>query len=223
MLFDLSSFRSRLPENVSVFASGSNRVAEIRGFSRLGIPVGVSVNHLTETATLTIIHLHQPIFVDSGAFSEVSFERGELHVVAPISDTEWQKRLAIYLRLAESLREKALMVAPDQVGNQQETLKRLLRYRVELAKIASTGAILLLPLQVGELSHADLFREAVRVAGVPLTPAAPMKKAPTSNTALDQFSARRPSHPPTCIHSTSAQRTGGPPGSSASFGITPLG
>ena len=188
MLFDLSSFRSRLPENVSVFASGSNRVAEIRGFSRLGIPVGVSVNHLTETATLTIIHLHQPIFVDSGAFSEVSFERGELHVVAPISDTEWQKRLAIYLRLAESLREKALMVAPDQVG---------------------------------ELSHADFFREAVRVAGVPRTPAAPMKKAPTSNTALDQFSARRPSHPP--AFTRHRRREPAPPGSSASFGITPLG
>ncbi len=133
--------------------------------------------------------------MDSGAFSEVSFERGELQVVAPIGDADWRKRLAIYLRLAESLGENALMVAPDQVGNQQETLKRLSRYRVELRKIASTGAILLLPLQVGQLSHADFFREAVRAAGVPLTPAAPMKKAPTSNDALIEFLQQvKPTH-----------------------------
>jgi len=195
VLFDSNPFRSPLPKNVSVFASGSNRVAEIRGFSKLGMPVGVSVNHLTESAIQTLIHLGQPVLVDSGAFSEVSFERGELHVVAPISDADWQKRLAIYLRLAESLGEEALMVAPDQVGNQQETLKRLSRYRVELAQIASTGAILLLPLQVGELSHAEFFREAVRVAGVPLTPAATMKKAPTSNDALIEFLQQvKPTH-----------------------------
>lgn len=195
MLFDSNPFRSPVPKNVSVFASGSNRVAEIRGFSKLGIPVGVSVNHLNETAIQTLIDLGQPVLVDSGAFSEVSFEHGELHVVAPISHADWQKRLAIYLRLAESLGEKALIVAPDQVGNQQETLKRLSRYRDELGKIARTGAILLLPLQVGELSHAEFFREAVCVAGVPLTPAATMKKASTSNDALIEFLQQvKPTH-----------------------------
>ena len=45
-LFDLSAHKVRLPANVTAYASGSNRVSEIRGFARLGIPIGVSVPHL---------------------------------------------------------------------------------------------------------------------------------------------------------------------------------
>ena len=50
MLFNLSDFRTPLPVGVQVFASGANRQCEIRGFARLGIPVGVSVNHLQQGA-----------------------------------------------------------------------------------------------------------------------------------------------------------------------------
>jgi hypothetical protein len=50
MLFDVSEFTRPLPVGVHVFASGANRESEIRGFSRLGISVGVSVNHLNAAA-----------------------------------------------------------------------------------------------------------------------------------------------------------------------------
>jgi len=37
MLFDISLFRAPLPNGVRVFASGAIQLAEINGFSRLGI------------------------------------------------------------------------------------------------------------------------------------------------------------------------------------------
>ncbi len=187
MLFDVSAFRTSLPKGVQVFASGANRLAEIRGFAKLGIPVGVAVNHLGESAITELIELQRPVMIDSGAFSEVVFTAAGARIVSLITDDEWRRRLALYLRLASSLREKTMLVAPDQVGSQQETLRRLRWYRAELAEIVDTGAVLLLPLQVGEISHVEFFETAQLAAGMPLTPAMPMRKAVTTAEALMKF------------------------------------
>jgi hypothetical protein len=195
VLFDLSPFRASLPEGVQVFASGASRLAEIRGFAKLGAPVGVAINQLNHGAIEALIELQQPVMIDSGAFSEVTFESEGFRVVARISDEEWRRRLAIYSRLARPLREKAMLVVPDQVANQQETIRRLATFRPELIDLAGTGARLLLPLQVGEMSHSEFLRAAESAAGVPLTPAMPMRKAATSTAALIDFmQEQRPRH-----------------------------
>ncbi len=152
MLFDLSPFRVPLPEKVVVFASSANRVPEILGFARVGIPIGVSVPELNEEAIQALIGIEQPVMIDSGASSEVAFTNAGPCVVRAISHQEWLCWLAIYLRLAHKLGRKALLVAPDRVGDQAVTLQRLTRYRLQLAEISSTGAGLLIPLQIGDLT-----------------------------------------------------------------------
>lgn len=195
MLFSLSDYRTPLPAGVQVFASGANRECEIRGFARLGIPVGVSVNHLNQGAIEALIELKQPVMVDSGAFSEVVFTSTGAHTVRPINETEWENRLALYLELASALGEQAMFVAPDKVGDQRETLSRLARYRGQLAAIAATRATILLPLQVGQMSHGEFLEAAQNVAGIQLTPAMPMRKAATTAEALVCFVEKaRPRH-----------------------------
>ena len=195
MLFDSSAFCSPLPDDVQVFASGVNRESEIRGFAHVAIPIGVSVNRLNQRAIDTLIELEQPVMVDSGAFSEVTVTPAGLRTKATITGPEWRRRLGLYLHLASALREKALLVVPDKVGDQQETLARLVTHRRELAAIASTGARLLLPLQTGEKSHEEFFKLAQNVTGLPLIPAMPMRKAATTPEALFHFlEAARPSH-----------------------------
>jgi hypothetical protein len=179
MLFDLSSFRASLPANIRVFASGASRLAEIRGFARLGIPVGVCAPRLNEEAIAELIAWKRPVMVDSGAFSEVAFTAKGLHLVSLITHEEWERRLAVYIRLASALRNNAMLVVPDRVGDQQETLRRLKRYRKELAVLANAGARLLLPVQAGAISQAEFYAAACRIAGVPLIPALPMRKAAT--------------------------------------------
>jgi hypothetical protein len=195
MLFDLSSFRTPLPDGVRVYASGANRLAEIRGFASIGMPVGVSVDRLNDEAIAALLELQQPVMADSGAFSEIAFTEHGCRIVSPITGAEWRRRLAIYLRLAISLREKAIVVAPDRVGDQQETLRRLALYRHELAVVAKHGASILLPLQVGAMSHSEFYEAALLVVGLPLTPAMPMRKAATGTGDLMSFMEQyKPTH-----------------------------
>jgi hypothetical protein len=162
-------------------------VEEIEGFASLGIPVGVSIQHLSEAAIRVLIALQRPVMVDSGAFSEVRTYPEGLRVVAPITDDEWSRRLLQYRRLANSLGSKALMVVPDRVGSQRETLSRISRYGHELLALAECGSQLLLPLQVGELTHLQFFERISELARVPMIPAMPMRKAATNTAELLNF------------------------------------
>jgi len=186
-LLALDRERRPLPKNLLVFASGSNRPEEIEGFTRIGVPVGVSAQHLSERAVLTLSQSALPVMVDSGAFSEVCVTPNGLEVVTPISHAEWKRRLDLYRRLAESLGGRAMLVVPDRVGDQQETLRRLRRYREEIEALAELGAVLLLPLQVGGLLPAAFYSRAREVAGAPMIPALPMRKAATTVSALVDF------------------------------------
>ena len=182
-----------LPENVQVFASGANRLEEIEGFAALGIPIGVSVQHLSEPAMRELIYLNRPVMVDSGAFSEVRATAEGLEVVAPIGEDEWTRRLLKYERLASTLTNRALLVVPDRVGCQSETLCRIARYRTELLTLAYHGAELLLPLQVGGLSHREFYLRAIDAAGTQMVPAMPMRKAATPiNLVLDFVNQVKP-------------------------------
>jgi len=171
--------RPGLPPRVIVFASGANEAREIRGFALAGVPVGVAVSHVRETALRELRIQENPVFADSGAFSEVAIDDQGIRVVAPIVHQEWLRRLAIYRALAVRLGSRLSVVAPDRVADQAVTLGRLTRYRAQLEEIASFGAEALIPVQNGELSPAEFYRRAVEASGLALVPAMPMKKAAT--------------------------------------------
>jgi hypothetical protein len=185
LLFEVG--RPGLPPNVTVFASGANEAREIRGFQLAGVSVGVAVSHVREEAVSQLISSTLPVFADSGAFSEVSFTAEGPRVVSEITHDEWLRRLSIYLRLAKALHSNLTIVAPDRVADQTVTLQRLQRYRGQLHEIAKYGVEVLLPVQNGELSPAEFYRRAVAVAGLPLIPAMPMKKAATSFAGVIAF------------------------------------
>lgn len=182
--------RPTLPvEPVATFASGSNHAGEIAGWAAMGHDVGVAVQELSEEALVELEGLAGSdiaVFVDSGAFSEVD---SQLHVVQPLSDGEWQRRLGRYKRLASALGSQLHVVAPDRVGDQQVTLERLERYAPELREISEMGAHILIPVQRGALSQADFMRSAESLVGVDCVPALPCKKAATTPDMVTQFCA----------------------------------
>ena len=173
------------------FASGSNHPGEIAGFAELGQPVGVSADRCGSSCMETLFRLSfsgLPVFVDSGAFSEVEFpDEGPPVVVAPISDEEWRRRLALYRTLALGFGERLYVVAPDRVGDQAETLARLRRYAPQMQVIAGLGANVIVPLQRGPLSLAAFHRaaaEALGMAEADTIPGIPSKKRATDAEAL---------------------------------------
>lgn len=182
-----------------VFASGSNDPGEIRGFADAGIAPGVTATRVRAESEDELVALAGSgirVFLDSGAFSEVSAspkkqkaagldpQPGTLLVVDPIADSEWEERLALYLRLARALGEQLYAVAPDRVGSQDETLARLRRWADEVRAVHEAGAHILLPLQRGERTLAMFYRQASTVLAFSPDPAFPMKKAGTPLDAI---------------------------------------
>lgn len=183
------------------FLSGSNRPAEIRGLGIAGADVGVAADQLSAAAVAELEALAGSellVFLDSGAFSEVKFDAaaGGFVIDDEITPAEWQKRLALALHLGRSLGDQLVVVAPDRVGSQDETLARLSTYRDEVAEIAATGARILVAVQRGARTQAAFAAEIdTALDGIEWTPALPCKKAATSPAELADFlAARRPSH-----------------------------
>lgn len=107
------------------------------------------------------------VFVDSGAFSEVAFDPklGRMVTVDPITDADWRERLASYRRIAQALGPRAYLVAPDKVGDQRATLRRLERYADQVRELRQLGARIIVPIQRGDMDGASFDRECTRVLG----------------------------------------------------------
>jgi len=167
------------------FVSGSNHAGEIRGLALSGYDVGIAVDAIDKSGdALRELELYaggpMRVFVDSGAFGEVAFNRphvcgrgakckagtcagnGTLPFpdapawswvdVKPISDADWDQRLAVYERLAASLRTQLYVVAPDKVGDQVETLNRLRRYADRIAAMQRDHRVnVIVPMQRGPM------------------------------------------------------------------------
>lgn len=174
------------------FASGSSMLPDIQGFLEIGHPLGVAIPHVTEEGMVALCQAQVPVFVDSGAFSEVKFTREGPTITAPISREDWASRLDKYTRLAESLGPLAYLVAPDCVGFQDITLLRLRRHGARVRKLLDLGAQVLVPLQQGRLTTLEFYREVLRVLRCfdpppNLVPAFPMKKGATPLSEVEDF------------------------------------
>jgi len=188
--------------DVVYFASGSNHPGEIQGLADLAVPgsslgVGVAADVCVlkkgisgcEQALAGLAGTGIPVFVDSGAFSEVKFgkEDGIPYWPKPITHKEWERRLALYLRLGSVLGPQLYAVAPDRVADQVGTLERMTRYADVVKQLQAMGVNILAPIQKGDLSMANFYREVVGVLGHPIIAAIPMKADATTYAQFREF------------------------------------
>ena len=191
-LMDKQDLRDTLPPGVTAYASGANRAADIFGFAKAGIPVGVAIPDVNENSMKMLEQLADrgvPVFADSGAFAEVTFGPDGPTVTKPITDAQWDEILSKYERLSVALKGNLTVVAPDQVGNQEVTLERLKKYAGQMMNIAANGSKVIVPMQVGDMSPAE-FYEAAKDAlndAVRIIPGLPMKKAATNPGTVLEF------------------------------------
>lgn len=180
---------------LNYFVSGSNHAGEIEGLAAVGFNVGVAAPHVNESAALALLKLVGTgikVFVDSGAFGEVTFENGAPEVKALISEAAWMVIFGLYLRLARVLGGQLYVVAPDMVGFQKESLERLERYAHIVTALRLMGANVIVPVQKGRLPMALFAKRACSILGV--TPdqviwGVPSKKDATSLKDLKAFAS----------------------------------
>jgi len=189
------------------FASGSNRPAEIRGFSEVGHPIGVvvrgwdkktgSATWLSKPAIAELLALGGsglPIFIDSGAFSEVD---RKLNVVAPISEEEWERIFDVFEQMARAHGEHAFPVAPDRVGDQAATIRLWKKYAPRVKRLQRLGARVIVPLQRGRKSLKTMFEAATGVFGSNFVVGLPMMKGAYEPDEVIDFVAEAK---PTAVH-----------------------
>lgn len=166
------------------FASGSNRPSDIRGFAAIERAIGVAVPELSPESVRELIALAGrglPVFVDSGAFSEVEFGPAGPVVVRPLTTRDWERIFTLYRRLAAALGSDVYLVACDRIGDQEHSLALLTAWEHEIRELAALGANVLVPIQKGTRSQAEYHRDVERVlAGVDFIPAIPSKKNATT-------------------------------------------
>lgn len=154
------------------FASGTNHWGEIRGLALSGIHVGITAHYLVRNAEMLqelALYAGAPlrVFLDSGAYSEVEPGEEGLETVRELGERHWAMVLDAYSRAVEALPGQVMVVAPDKVGDQQATLRRLKRYAAELRDLRQRGARVMVAVQRGELSMLDFDAEVEQVLGFP--------------------------------------------------------
>jgi len=181
------AYPTELAQEHRHFASGTNAPGEVRGLAlsarHVGITFGEIRDGLLDELALFAGGL-QELFVDSGAFSEVAWDAaaGRLVVVRPITHAGWLERFELYAWAAETYGRRARVVAPDCVGDQDETLRRLSRYASNVAAVAARGAQVIVPVQKGALPMSAMYARACAILSLAVLPIAgvPMKKDATS-------------------------------------------
>lgn len=178
------------------FWSGSNRAGEIRALSECAVPVGVTVSELDSAghALRELARCKSPIFVDSGAFGEIRWNSATMSFddVRPIGPHEWTRRLELYHQIVRA-RPGTYMVAPDKVGDQEETLARLSLYRNDIWELHRMGAQMIVPLQRGELSQVEFDRKVNDcLSGLPYIRGIPSKKAAATTAEIHKLSSELP-------------------------------
>lgn len=167
--------RSRYLPRPLYFVSGASAPADVRGLARVSVPLGVSLAELSPVGLHVLCSFsNMPllrIFVDSGAFSEVDRTGA---IVAPIGDAAWCARVRTMHVLSAAFGPPAPLgdygprvwvVAPDRVGDQPETLRRLALHADAMRACRALGARVIVPIQRGALTAGAFDAACVAALG----------------------------------------------------------
>lgn len=175
------------------FCSGVNSPGEVKGLQLSGRSIGITCTEI-RAGLLEQLELGcSRVFVDSGAFSEVKFCPAGRTVVKPITDADWLARFETYRTVAQISGPRAFIVAPDAVGDQRETLKRLERWAHVVRGLALHYRVnVIVPVQNGELAPIDFLTQALAILRLPkdqIVIGIPSRKSATSPAELEALAA----------------------------------
>lgn len=169
--------------SVRRFASGLTAIGDLAPGARaaggaslrgVGVDVGLLSKNAIEVLGNAIVNQRTAVFVDSGAFS--AFRRGLKSGQFEVMD--FDAIMDKYDAIMESIGRNAedagevtdyprpMLVMPDVVGSQAESLALLREHRQWIAgEVRGNLSQPIVPIQKGELSMADAYRKAVEIIG----------------------------------------------------------
>ena len=195
---------------VKTFESGADRIGAIKGLREAGhTHMAASVRAVSDNALTELVdHANAGgnLLLDNGAFS--AFKSGK-----PLDDADFDSAMDTYEVVATRLTDKSKLtvIAPDVVGDQDATRRKIDRYWERLKNLVKQGVNVILPVQRGELTPAELWADYMEmispegdqakrlIAGIPSN-----AKAFTTGDLVNLFDGKQSlyptSHIPTRAH-----------------------
>lgn len=143
------------------FHSGMSASSDLRAAVDVGVPIGVVATLLSLSKVFLALPRHLDsggaVFIDSGAFA--AFQKGE----TVIWERVFQKYDSVILMTAKP--QGLSIVAPDVIGDQVGTLKLWTEHAERVRGWIDKGVRVIVPLQRGELSAAEMLALAKKTFG----------------------------------------------------------
>ncbi len=177
------------PTRTEHFWSGMSGASDIIAASESSLPIGVEVGQLSDKSVAALAEHYGdsgiPVFVDSGAYNAFTSGRD-------LTESDWKKKLDRYEEIGRALGDGALLVSPDKVGDQTETLRLMEKYAEKMHEMTGYGSSVLVPLQGGDIPIGEFARMAYDALGAEIghglyVPAFPMKAKALELAAATDF------------------------------------
>lgn len=143
------------------FRSGMSAKSDLRAAVDAGVPVGVVAGLLSTVAACMTL----PRYLDRGG--KVFVDSGAYKFVGSNEEPDWKAVFSTYEGLIDlsDAPENLTLVAPDKVGDQEETLRLLARHRDRIRRWIDSGARVIVALQRGDLAPAAMLEAAKEALG----------------------------------------------------------
>ncbi|MAI64074.1 MAG: hypothetical protein CL600_04195 [Alteromonas sp.] len=178
-----------LPDSiVETYKSGSSGKTDLLGYMAAGANIGVCAIDASKPVLLLIaqyVSAGGQAFIDSGAFrnfkariKDETFPHLDFDKVFQCYDT--------VIEASEDIRT-LILVAPDEVGNQEQSFQLLCRYQKDVKALQDRGAQIMVPLQKGRLSLTEHYYRCRKLLGFDFICGLPSNAKAVSSHEINQF------------------------------------
>lgn len=152
--------------NVTTYRSGSSARADILGYMRAKSPIGICIlDASSPVRALVASYVSQGghVFIDSGAY-RVFRKTLKDPKTPPIN---FNKVFALYRDVINQCdsHEGLIVVAPDEVGKQQNSYDLLVQYHQNIEEFHQQGVSIMVPMQKGALSIEEHYNRCRELLG----------------------------------------------------------
>ena len=172
---------TRIKDKLIRFASGMTAIKDLvnGAYARsghinhgIGVDVGLLSDNGIKALANAILNLRVPVFVDSGAFSNFTKTiKGK-----EVKPLDFDKILEKYDQITEEISNqneventdypRPMFVMPDIVGNQAASIDLIKKHKTWIkVELSSNLSQPIIPIQKGDISLADAYKEIVRILG----------------------------------------------------------
>lgn len=179
--------------NLVTYRSGASSRADIAGYMRSGLPIGVTITDCSLPVRQLIkeyLNSGHSVFLDSGAFRCFQANLRQINqALPPTNSVNFERVISLYEDILTSVSNSRnlMIVAPDLVGDQTASFNLLKTYADSLSLFSKTNVKIMIPLQKGQLSINDYYRKCIGICGFEIVPGIPSNAAAITNEDVKAF------------------------------------